>query len=552
MNTKQTRLADRWEAVEEAVVLKPKAEKMHWVVRVTLRAAWVVALVFPFFFGGRHEYAQNAVQLLIFSLAALFSGYFLLRPKGSLRALGFCSAGKVLTLLVAAFAGLILLQLAPLPLSVLGALSPNAADVYQRTGLPLGRLSLEASTTWAELFWFAAMALAGLWLVALPYETAVTSVSGFSQRKPRSKNPLAEQARETDAVADSLQRIIVTVGVICSIVALCHWAMRSEFLFGLFDPGRGENQIRAHFPFVNPDHLSVLLEIAIISAFSRLLRLSQLRSIRSSSAESDNLALRILQSPGKLGRQVPYALGILTMVLCNVLALSRGGNVLVVFGLVFLYVMFTRLPVRPKVVVPRHRHERKARFFLSARVLLLLKRVFVVGAVCFVVLFFLGQTGRDLAANRIEYGLAAGYDESRVMLNQTSLSVFASYSLFGAGLGCWHLAATRYVPKELAGWFLDFAHNDYLQLFAETGVVGGLLLLSGLGCVLVMTRRAWKRELMATQRMEILGSSVALLLPLIHAFFDFPLHIPALALVIVIALSIHLRLLNRAATYIAV
>jgi O-antigen ligase len=71
-------------------------------------------------------------------------------------------------------------------------------------------------------------------------------------------------------------------------------------------------------------------------------------------------------------------------------------------------------------------------------------------------------------------------------------------------------------PPEAPGrrWYRE-AHNDYLQLAVETGVVGIALLLWGLAVLLRSLRDPW------------LGAAV--IGALVHSAVDFPLQIPAVA-----------------------
>ncbi len=81
------------------------------------------------------------------------------------------------------------------------------------------------------------------------------------------------------------------------------------------------------------------------------------------------------------------------------------------------------------------------------------------------------------------------------------------------------------------------AHNEYLQAVIETGVVGLVIALIGLGAVLLHGWRTMKRTLMphhvATQA-AIWFSALAILL---HAFVDFPLRVPPIALTMVLLLA---------------
>jgi O-antigen ligase len=121
-----------------------------------------------------------------------------------------------------------------------------------------------------------------------------------------------------------------------------------------------------------------------------------------------------------------------------------------------------------------------------------------------------------------------------------SLHMLRDYPATGVGLGAWETAYTRYrsFPSGLR-W--DYAHNDYAQALAETGILGGLLILSAI--VLFFRSSARNSTLDAgpvnldRPRTLDLGSwtldplrvaaALAVTGLLAHSVVDFNLHIPA-------------------------
>ena len=59
--------------------------------------------------------------------------------------------------------------------------------------------------------------------------------------------------------------------------------------------------------------------------------------------------------------------------------------------------------------------------------------------------------------------------------------------MFGAGPGTFYVAFPKYRPEKVVAFF-DYAHNDYAQIAAETGVVG----LGLLGLVVVFDAGWWR------------------------------------------------------------
>jgi O-antigen ligase len=106
--------------------------------------------------------------------------------------------------------------------------------------------------------------------------------------------------------------------------------------------------------------------------------------------------------------------------------------------------------------------------------------------------------------------------------------VIKAHPIIGAGLGAFGVAYPRYDPLhgELR---LEQAHNDYLQILADAGVLGGVL---ALFFVLALGRMGLARLNSADKfrRGTAAGALAGCGAVLVHSFFDFPLHITSIAL----------------------
>jgi O-antigen ligase len=115
---------------------------------------------------------------------------------------------------------------------------------------------------------------------------------------------------------------------------------------------------------------------------------------------------------------------------------------------------------------------------------------------------------------------------TRKALTLDSLRIFRDHPATGAGLGAFEAVYPRYqsIPSDL---LLDFAHNDYAQLLAETGIAGAVLAL----LTLFLFFRAFRLALrsgFATQPSWIsAGAFIGCTGLLVHSWMDFNLHIPA-------------------------
>ena len=138
----------------------------------------------------------------------------------------------------------------------------------------------------------------------------------------------------------------------------------------------------------------------------------------------------------------------------------------------------------------------------------------------------------------------------RFELWQDSARIVRDYPLLGTGLGTYRDVIPNYRPQKdfffVAGIpqpaAINYAHNDYLQLLTECGVVGFGLMAWALTATLrhLFSRFAdhadWE---VATMGFSLLAGIVAFLL---HSLVDFNLHIPANALMFCLLVSVALVL----------
>ncbi len=112
--------------------------------------------------------------------------------------------------------------------------------------------------------------------------------------------------------------------------------------------------------------------------------------------------------------------------------------------------------------------------------------------------------------------------------------------VFGIGLGGYKIQFVPYKPAFLssprgAGYAFPFpradqAHNEYVQVLAEMGTVGALVVLGGLGLLGYFGLRRLSRQTNPEKRLELLLLGGGLIAFLVHAVPTFPWHLPASSL----------------------
>ena len=132
----------------------------------------------------------------------------------------------------------------------------------------------------------------------------------------------------------------------------------------------------------------------------------------------------------------------------------------------------------------------------------------------------------------------------RLALWKQASGIIRSYPAVGTGLGTFGIAFRRYQTSSL-DFFVDHAHNDYLEAATDTGILGAVLLfipILGLLVKMIMSygeaRSAYRRAVL----LACIGGTAAVL---IHSATDFNLQIPANALLFAIVLGIGLKATHR-------
>ncbi len=113
-----------------------------------------------------------------------------------------------------------------------------------------------------------------------------------------------------------------------------------------------------------------------------------------------------------------------------------------------------------------------------------------------------------------------------------TVEMIKSHPVIGTGLGAFGVAYTRYDSRN--GLFrLEQAHNDYLQVLSDSGILGAAL---GLFFIAMLFRIALKRCESSDpfRRGVAIGALSGCFAVLIHSFFDFTLHTTSNALLFLV------------------
>lgn len=158
----------------------------------------------------------------------------------------------------------------------------------------------------------------------------------------------------------------------------------------------------------------------------------------------------------------------------------------------------------------------------------------VAGAVV-VVAAWLG-VGYTFARFRGSSGAAATLVQ-RLQISGDAWHIFLAHPVLGTGMGTLEVVYPLY-QSHYIGLIVNHAHNDYVELLADGGVVGGAF---GLAFLLILYRRGLghlRRARAPLTRSLYGGGMVAATGLLLHEAVDFNLHIPSNAMLFLIIASL--------------
>jgi O-antigen ligase len=217
-----------------------------------------------------------------------------------------------------------------------------------------------------------------------------------------------------------------------------------------------------------------------------------------------------------------FAAGLWTV---GVMATSRAGSAAMLLAvLVFASLTFERLWMRR-----------------TASALTLLYALFVVALT---VAIYAGWSGiQQLFPEALQPRIASLLNDSRAMAARAALRMFAAAPLLGSGLGTFGELFTKFLRSD---FLLHYAHNDYAQWLAETGLLGAGIAAAFVAGLVSRFRGWWRGVIERRQADPVTAGLWAALAGIgVHTAYDWNLHIPANALLASVVAGLALAAGNR-------
>lgn len=306
---------------------------------------------------------------------------------------------------------------------------------------------------------------------------------------------LGMRALDTDR---ALQLVLLMLGIGAgqALIGLVQYGATegSPALFGMSFTGVS----RAMGSYTNPDHLAGLLEMLLPIALALLL-FSVGRKHHDDRRRGWRARVAFVSSI-RGHAAVAYGVIALLLLLGIIFTRSRAGILVGILGILLSTVTFSRRIGGNNVYGPT-----------GTVVTLAIGAGIIIGLVP--------------VLDRFSVDAAVG-DARWTIFSETLRGIGALFPL-GSGPGTYPDVFPAFQSLQLGQWFINHAHNDYLEWLFEAGLIAAALmaLLVGLYArqwLKLRTKDAWSRF-----HFVQVGAGIGILLLLLHSLGDFNLHIPA-------------------------
>lgn len=302
---------------------------------------------------------------------------------------------------------------------------------------------------------------------------------------------------------------IVVIGVIVAFVGIVQSAVRTETIYGFW---RGPRARAGFAPFINENHFAGWMAMALslaIGSFAGGIS-EALKNVRPDWRE------RVLWfSSRRASVMIMMAGAAAIMALSMVITFSRGGLV----GLTAL------LSIGSWWMLRRQSGSRRVAGAVSIGTLVVFAMIW-------------GDAGKTIEQFK---GASVTLGERAPIWNDT-LRIIEDWPYTGTGLNTFGVAMLHYQTAPMATGAVTEAHNDYLQLAAEGGLLLGIPILLALAVFVLEIRKRFREAADDAETYWLRAGAVTGLLAIAGMeMFDFTLQMPGAVVMFVVlaAIAIH-------------
>ena len=112
----------------------------------------------------------------------------------------------------------------------------------------------------------------------------------------------------------------------------------------------------------------------------------------------------------------------------------------------------------------------------------------------------------------------------RTMMWSGTISIIRENPIFGTGMGSWQWIYQKHKDYRILS-FPEYTHNDYLNLAADYGLIGFVLMIFVVACFFQRAAKIAGSAISSEDRAFAVGAIASVVSILVHSWFDFNLHI---------------------------
>lgn len=215
---------------------------------------------------------------------------------------------------------------------------------------------------------------------------------------------------------------------------------------------------------------------------------------------------------GKIVGFIVLFLGIMALFILNTRSTYVGIGVVFVLLAVSTYLLHKKNGIRPILIQLSYFIVPMLFAFFAANTMLS-KAVELQGF----------QGGYGTVTKRLGDITVASEQNSRIHLWESAIDYSIKNPLFGAGYGNWKLASIPYEKEFTDDLFVPYhCHNDFLEMFADLGLIGGLSYLGMFLLLGIFTLKSWKQLTDPKHQLIVSIALMAVGCYFVDAFFNFP------------------------------
>ena len=124
---------------------------------------------------------------------------------------------------------------------------------------------------------------------------------------------------------------------------------------------------------------------------------------------------------------------------------------------------------------------------------------------------------------------------ARMLFNKDGLKIIKDYPLLGTGGGGWE---TLYQSYQSSPYFTSLAHNYFIQLWIEVGILGLIFILGILLLLTIFSIKTYRSLEDTNSKVLIVGLYITMFTMLLHALVDFDMSMSAYAIVLWVVIGL--------------